>query len=84
MIHINFDINDTFFMSISNIISHTLILMSLCDEFVTYCQNFDFKIRRDHQINSYERRDYESVDEKSLSGAMSKKTKKKLMHAVKT
>ena len=25
--------------------------MPLCDEFVTYCQNFDFKIRRDHQKN---------------------------------
>ena len=39
--------------------------MSLCDEFVTYCQNFDFEgiIKK----LSYERRDYESVDEKSLS-----------------
>ena len=27
----------------------------------------DFKIRRDHQKNFYERRDYELVDEKSLS-----------------
>ena len=25
--------------------------MPLCDEFVTYCLNFDFKIRRDHQKN---------------------------------
>ena len=25
--------------------------MPLCDAFVTYCQNFDFKIRRDHQKN---------------------------------
>ena len=25
--------------------------MLLCDEFVTYCQNFDFKIRRDHEKN---------------------------------
>ena len=41
--------------------------MPLRDEVVTYCQNFDFKIRRDHQKKSYERRDYESVDEKSLS-----------------
>ena len=23
--------------------------MPLCDEFIMYCQNFDFKIRRDHQ-----------------------------------
>ena len=43
------------------------LAMPLCDESVTYCQNFDFKIRRDHQKISYERRDYESVDEKSLS-----------------
>ena len=41
--------------------------MPLCDEFVTYWQNFDFKIRRDNLENSYERHDYESVDEKSLS-----------------
>ena len=41
--------------------------MLLCDEFAMYCQNFDFKIRRDHQKISYERRNYESVDEKSLS-----------------
>ena len=26
--------------------------MPQCDEFVTYCQNFDFKIRGDHQKNS--------------------------------
>ena len=46
----------------------TLPFMPWCDEFVTYCQNFDFKIRRDHQKkNPYERRDYELVDEKSLS-----------------
>ena len=36
-----------------------------------YCvrmtQNFDFKIRRDHQKNSYERRVYESVDDSSIS-----------------
>ena len=30
-------------------------------------QNFDFILRRDHQIISYERRNYESVDDKSLS-----------------
>ena len=53
--------------------------MPLRDEFVTYCQNFDFKIRRDHhkKKNSYDRRDYESVDEKSLSYVMSRKTTKK-------
>ena len=39
--------------------------MPLCDEFVTNYQNFDFKIRRDHPKKFYERRDYESVDEKS-------------------
>ena len=41
--------------------------LTWCDEFVTYCQNFDFKIRRVHQKTSYERCNYESVDEKSLS-----------------
>ena len=45
--------------------------MPLCDEFITYCQNFDYKIRND------KRRDYESVDEKSLFYAMSRKTMKK-------
>ena len=32
---------------------------------------------------SYERRDYESVDEKSLSKAMSRKTTKERIHAFK-
>ena len=40
-------------------------------------QNLDFNLRRDHQKISYERRDYDSVDEKNLSWAMSRKTKKK-------
>ena len=48
------------------------------DELVTYCQNFDFKIRRDHKKNSYERRDYESVDGEPILGYMSRKTSKKL------
>ena len=29
-------------------------------------RNFNYILRRDHQKNSYERRAYESVDEKSL------------------
>ena len=33
----------------------------------TFRQNFDFNLRGDHQNIAYERRDYESVDEKSLS-----------------
>ena len=33
---------------------------------VTYDKNFDFILRIDHK-KSYERRDYEPVDEKSLS-----------------
>ena len=34
----------------------------------TFDQNFNFNLRRDHQKKtSYERRAYESVDEKSLS-----------------
>ena len=47
--------------------SESLPFMHLFDEFVTYCKNFDFKIRRDHQKISDERHDYESVYEKSLS-----------------
>ena len=39
----------------------------------TYCQNFDSKIRRDHQKISYERRVYESVDDRSLSLKPTKK-----------
>ena len=30
-------------------------------------EKIDFNLRRDHEKNSYERRDYESADEKSLS-----------------
>ena len=41
--------------------------MPSCEEFVTFRQNFDFKIRRDHKKNSHDCRDYESVDEKSPS-----------------
>ena len=34
----------------------------------SFSKTFDFNLRRDHQKKiSYERRDYESVDEKSLS-----------------
>ena len=32
----------------------------------SFSETFDFNLRRDHQKNSYERLDYESVDEKSL------------------
>ena len=38
---------------------------------------FDFILRRNHKQISYERRDYESVDNSSLSIAMSRKTTKK-------
>ena len=34
---------------------------------VPFHRNFDFILRRDHRKISYERRAYESVDEKSLS-----------------
>ena len=40
------------------------------------------KIRIDHQKKFYERRDYESVDEKSLSKAMSRNTTKKRIQAL--
>ena len=40
-----------------------------CAQKCTNCQNFDPKIRREHQKISYiyERRDYESVNENSIS-----------------
>ena len=40
-------------------------------------RNFDFKIRRDEQKISYERRVYESENENSLSKAISQKTDEK-------
>ena len=33
----------------------------------SFSKTFDFNFRREHQKISYERRDYESVDKKSLS-----------------
>ena len=42
-------------------------------ELIQFDQNFDFKIRRDHGKISYERRVYESVDDMSLSLAISRK-----------
>ena len=42
-----------------------------------YDQNFDFKIRGDNKKKSYERRVYESVDDSSLSKAISQKQTKK-------
>ena len=53
------------------------------DEFVTYCQNFVFKIRRDRQKIPNEHRDHESVDKKSLSSAVFRKTTKKIIQTVK-
>ena len=41
--------------------------MTKVNELVQFSQTFDFKIRRDHGKISYERRVYESVDNKSLS-----------------
>ena len=40
-------------------------------------KNFHFNLRRDHQKISYERRDYDSVDEKRLSQATSRKNDEK-------
>ena len=59
-----------------------------CHIYDTFSQNFDFNLRRDHQKkkkkkNSYERRDYESVDEKSLSLIMSRKSTQRRIRAVK-
>ena len=41
-----------------------------------FSKSFYFNLRRDNQKIFYERRNYESVDEKSLSQAMSRKTTK--------
>ena len=44
-------------------------------------RNFKYILRRDHQKNSYERRDYESVDEKAyLRLCTEKRQKKNLVH----
>ena len=44
-----------------------LVFNPLLPSVVRLAKIFDFNLRRDHQKNSYERRDYESVDEKILS-----------------
>ena len=54
----------------------TLFLLA-CPYIGPLSKNFDFNLRRDHKKKSYERHDYESVDEKSLSWAMFRKTIKK-------
>ena len=38
----------------------------MATECSTFDQNFDFKLKRDHQKISYERRAYESVDVRNL------------------
>ena len=55
---------------------------SLRDDMASFSETFDFNFRRDRQFPN-DRRDYESVDEKSLSEAMSQKTTKKKIHEVK-
>ena len=47
-----------------------------------FIKTFHFNSRRDHQKKFNERRDYESVDEKRLSLAMSQKTTKERIQAV--
>ena len=42
----------------------------------SFSKTFDFNFRRDHQKISYERRDYESVEEKSLLGYAPKNDEK--------
>ena len=48
----------------------TLINAKGC-KYLQFCQNFVFKKRRDHEKNSNGRLVYESVDDKSLSYALS-------------
>ena len=47
------------------------------NELVQFGRNLDFKIRRDHEKISHERRAYESVDDRSLSWAIARKLMKK-------
>ena len=44
----------------------TITFMTYGNELDQFDQNFDFKIRREHGKISYERRVYESVDDRSL------------------
>ena len=47
---------------------HIPLVLSVEYSFSSFDQNFDFKIKRNHQNISYERRAYESVDVTSLLG----------------
>ena len=53
------------------------------NELVQFGQNFDFKIRRDNGKKIYERRVYESVDDRSLSQAMPQKLMGKINQVIK-
>ena len=46
---------------------YSITLYDLGEQLIQFGQNFDFKIRRDYEKISYERRAYESVDDRSLS-----------------
>ena len=54
----------------------TLILLALPSSIIQR-KNFHFNLRRDHQKISYERRAYESADEKSLFWLVPKNDEKK-------
>ena len=58
-------------------------LTAYCVQKCTNWQKFDSEIRRDHQKISYERRNYVSVEKKSLSQVMSRKTTNKRIQALK-
>ena len=61
------------------IVSILIIKKKIKDHKVPFHINFNSILRRDHKKISYERRAYESVDEKSLSYVMSRKTTKKFV-----
>ena len=46
---------------------YSITLYDLGERLIQFGQNFDFKIRRKYEKISYERRTYESVDDRSLS-----------------
>ena len=64
---------NTFLYYFQNIV----LIHSIHYKLATFDRNYDFKIRRDDQKISYERRVYESVDDNSLSKAISQKTDEK-------
>ena len=54
--------------------------MTQLNKLVQFGQNFDLKIRREHEKKSYECRVYESVDDRSPFMAISRKSVEIIIH----